>query len=149
VQSLLQWKSISITYTACVLEAVVIEPAMRIPDIVVCDLPGCTIFFRIISQMKRFLKKRVLNMKCVLRFSLELFFETFLILRRTDRHMIERMYRSSLKVPVLSVRFLKRNFPAYCLKNSQILNFLKIRPMGAELFHADGWTDRQAERRRS
>jgi len=28
-------------------------------------------------------------------------------------------------------------------KNIQISNFMKIRPVGAELFHVDGWTDRQ------
>jgi len=28
-------------------------------------------------------------------------------------------------------------------KNTQIQNFMKFRPMGAELFHADGRTDRQ------
>jgi hypothetical protein len=27
-------------------------------------------------------------------------------------------------------------------KKAQISNFIKIRPMGAELFHADGWMDR-------
>jgi hypothetical protein len=26
-------------------------------------------------------------------------------------------------------------------KNTQTPNFLKIRPVGAELFHADGWTN--------
>ena len=26
-------------------------------------------------------------------------------------------------------------------KNTQMLIFMKIRPVGAELFHADGWTD--------
>ena len=30
-------------------------------------------------------------------------------------------------------------------KNPQIPNFMKIRPVGAELFHADGWTDRHDE----
>jgi len=28
-------------------------------------------------------------------------------------------------------------------KNTQMPNFMKIRPVGAEVFHADGWTDRQ------
>jgi len=28
-------------------------------------------------------------------------------------------------------------------KNSQISNFMKTRPVGAELFHADGRTDRR------
>jgi hypothetical protein len=26
-------------------------------------------------------------------------------------------------------------------KNTQISSLIKIRPVGAELFHADGWTD--------
>ena len=26
-------------------------------------------------------------------------------------------------------------------KNTQIQNFMKIRPIGADFFHADGWTD--------
>jgi hypothetical protein len=30
-------------------------------------------------------------------------------------------------------------------KNTQMLNFTKIRPVGAELFHADGRTDRQTD----
>ena len=31
-------------------------------------------------------------------------------------------------------------------KNPQISNFMKIRPLGAELFYADKQTDRQADR---
>jgi len=27
-------------------------------------------------------------------------------------------------------------------ENTEISNFMKIRPMGAELFYADGWKDR-------
>ena len=37
-----------------------------------------------------------------------------------------------------------------CSKNSQIFNFMKIRPVGAKLFHVGGrtgrWTDRQTDR---
>jgi len=33
-------------------------------------------------------------------------------------------------------------------KNTQIPNFVKIRPMGNELFHGGGRTDRQRERER-
>jgi len=29
------------------------------------------------------------------------------------------------------------------LKNTQISYYVKIHPVGAELFHADRWTDRQ------
>jgi hypothetical protein len=33
-------------------------------------------------------------------------------------------------------------------KNNLISNFMKIRPVGAELLHADGWTDGQMDRKR-
>jgi len=32
-------------------------------------------------------------------------------------------------------------------KNPQISNLMKIRPVGAELFHADRWIDGQMDRR--
>jgi len=38
------------------------------------------------------------------------------------------------------------NFIDIFSKNTQISNFIKIRPVGAELFHADGWTDGETER---
>jgi hypothetical protein len=34
-------------------------------------------------------------------------------------------------------------FPDKFSKNNKIQNLMKIRPVGAELFHADGRTDRQ------
>jgi hypothetical protein len=34
-------------------------------------------------------------------------------------------------------------FSRHILKNRQISNFVKIRPVGAELFHADGQAERQ------
>jgi ABC-type microcin C transport system permease subunit YejB len=37
------------------------------------------------------------------------------------------------------------NFLDVYSKNNQILNFMKIRPVGAELFHEDGRTDRQRD----
>ena len=55
---------------------------------------------------------------------------------------ILQVHRSSCRVPVILVRlhwyskFLDRFY-----KNSQRWNFMKIRPMGAELSHADGQTD--------
>ena len=36
---------------------------------------------------------------------------------------------------------MKLEFSRQIFKNTQILNLIKIRPMGAELFHADGQTD--------
>jgi len=36
---------------------------------------------------------------------------------------------------------MKLEFSQNFSKNTQISNFMKIRPVGAELFHADGQTD--------
>jgi hypothetical protein len=47
-----------------------------------------------------------------------------------------------VKCPLLFSDFEETfNFLDIFSKNTQISNFLKIRPMGAELFHADGRTD--------
>jgi hypothetical protein len=42
-------KAIRITYSKCVSVALVIQHAMRMRHIVICVLPGCTIFIPIIS----------------------------------------------------------------------------------------------------
>jgi len=48
------------------------------------------------------------------------------------------------QVPVILVRFLQKlDYLNRFSKNAQILNFMKIRPAGAELSRAGGWTDRQ------
>ena len=54
-----------------------------------------------------------------------------------------RVHRSSCKLPVILVRFERKlNFLHKFSKNSQEPNVMKIRPVVAELFHADGRTDR-------
>ena len=37
------------------------------------------------------------------------------------------------------------NFLDIFSRNTQILNFINIRPAEAELFHVEGWTDRQTD----
>jgi hypothetical protein len=57
--------------------------------------------------------------------------------KNSDKILLTKILRSSCKTPV--IRF-SRNL---CLKNIQISNFMKTRPVGAELFHGEGETDGQ------
>jgi len=56
------------------------------------------------------------------------------------------VHRPSRKVPVFLARVERiLNFLNKFWKNTQISNFMKICPAGAELFHANGGTDRHDE----
>ena len=56
----------------------VIQHAMRMRRIVICGLPGSTVFFHVISQTALISKKKkLLNPKCVFIFPLQLLSENF------------------------------------------------------------------------
>jgi hypothetical protein len=88
-------------------------------------------------------KKKLLNTKCVFWFSVQLLSATFLILRRTKRDMVINMYRSSCAVLVIIVR-LQWNWNILNIfsRNPQMSSFMKICPVGAEVLHGGGRTDR-------
>jgi hypothetical protein len=139
VQPLLQWKSnkyyifwvcvCSLSYPACNAHA----PYY----IVICDLPRSTTFSHIISKMARFSEK-LLNTKCVFWFSLQLLSETSLILRIMQRDIT--MYIGlHVKYSLFLSDFNKTWFMSIDFrKNTQISYSMKIRPVAAELCHADG-----------
>jgi hypothetical protein len=78
---------------------------------------------------------------CVLSLS-TIFSETFFILRRNERDVIINTWWSSCEVSFILVTFWwNSNFLDRFSKNTHIRNFMKILPVGAELFNADGQTD--------
>jgi hypothetical protein len=69
-------------------------------------------------------------------FSIQLLFQTFLILLRIQQNVVIKVKTSSCKVPVVLVRFSNK---------AQISNFIKIQPVGTELFRAGKWMERQMD----
>ena len=61
--------------------------------------------------------------------------------------MTVNVYWSSCKIHVVILRFLwKLNFlRIFSEKNTQMCNFIKFRPLAAELFHEDGRIDGQTD----
>ena len=86
-------------------------------------------------------EKKLLNLKCVFRFSLQLLSEALLILRRIQRYMIINIQMFLCKVAVILVRFQWNvTFHDRFSRNPQMPSFVKIRPVGFELFQADRQT---------
>jgi hypothetical protein len=115
---------------------------MRMRHIAICGLSSCTTFFHIISQTVRFSKKKKwLNTKCVFWFSVQICLVHFSFQEELSE-MCSQMY---IDLPVILVRYWwNLNFLNRFFKNTQS-NFMKIRPVGAELFHAERRTDGQTE----
>jgi hypothetical protein len=79
-------------------------------------------------------------MKCVLWFSLQLLFETFLVLRRFERDMIiiVQSFWSSARYSCQIL--MKLEFYRQILKKCSNIKFHENPSNGTELFHADGQT---------
>jgi hypothetical protein len=92
----------SIAYCECVFVALGIQHALRMHH-VTCHLwptPLCSVSSTLSHKRHDFLKEKLLGIKCVFRVSVQILPETFLILRRTERDMIENLYRSECIYPI-------------------------------------------------
>ena len=96
--------AICITYNVSMSVSLGIQHAMRERQIVICGLPGCIIFFYIISKMARFSKKKLLNIKLCVDFIYN-FVWKILILKRIERHIIWNVQWSHIKYPLFGSNF--------------------------------------------
>jgi hypothetical protein len=105
-------------------------------------------FFPILSHKWQGFVKKLLNIKCVFRFYLQLWPERFLILLRNERVLIKTVHRSSCTVfCVLVVFWRDLNFRYRFSKNSRMSDFLKaVRWEPSCSVRTDGQTDGQTWR---
>jgi hypothetical protein len=90
-------------------------------------------------------EKKSFSIKFVFLSSLQLLPETLLILRSIRRDTIIIVRRYLLKYPLLLPILRKLGFFSTDVRKILIQNFIKICPMEAELFHADGEKNGQTD----
>jgi hypothetical protein len=91
-------------------------------------------------------EKRAIEHKMCAVIFLQLLSKPFLILRRTERDMMKTVYWYLCKVPIILIwSEWNMNVLEQFSKDTQMWYFVKIRPVGAELFRADRRTDRQTD----
>ena len=108
-------------------------------------LQGCTILFPHYLINGTIFGEKLLNIKCVFWFSLQLLSETFLTLRRIQRDMFINVHTSPCNVPVLLVKYLfKFDFLHRFLKtysNTKFNENPSIRSRVFYFFHEDRQTN--------
>jgi hypothetical protein len=86
--------------------ALVIQHTKRMRRVILSSVACLAVpYFSTLSHKRHDFGKKLLNIKCVFCFSVQLLSETFLIIRRIERDIIINVHRSSCKVPVIVVRF--------------------------------------------
>ena len=91
------------------------------------------------------LGEKLLIIKCVFWFSLQFLTETCFILRRILQDIIINVHWQSRKEPIILSRLNATWIFSTDCRKTQTQNLMKIRQVGAELFHAEGWTGRHDE----
>ena len=95
----------TITYFKCVFVALVIQHTKRIHHIVIVACPAQQYFSTLSHTWHDFREEKLIEHKMCVLISIQILSETYLILRRTERDMVENVYRSLFQVPVILVLF--------------------------------------------
>jgi hypothetical protein len=144
-ESLLQWKSSKYYLLVCMCKcacayvhvASLFQHATRMRHIVTSLVAHQSpLSFSTLSHKRYDFRKKVIEHKMCVLIICTILSKTFLILRRIQRDVI-KVKTSSCKISIILVGF--RSWQSF--EKTQISDFIKMRPVGAELFHADGQTD--------
>jgi hypothetical protein len=138
----------TVTNSARVFAALVMQHVKRMGRIVLSSVACLAVpYFSTLSHKGHNLRKKILNIKWVFCFSLQMLSETFLFLIRIKSDIILKVHWYSSQVPLfLSYIHETWIFPTYCWKILKIWNFMEIRQVGAELFQTDRQTEGQTDR---
>ena len=99
-------KAITIIYYECIFVLLFIQHAKCMRHIISSVASPTLPHFSTLSHQRQIPKnKKLLHIKCVFLFSLQILSETFLTVRRIQRDTIINVRRSSCKVPVVLVGF--------------------------------------------
>jgi hypothetical protein len=98
-------KAICVTYSESVVVGVGVQHAVRMRHIFICVPSDSRTFLSRHLVSGTIVRGKLLNVKMVCWFCLQLLSETFLILIRTGRVMIINVYWPSLKLPLILYRF--------------------------------------------
>jgi hypothetical protein len=101
-------------------------------------------FYTLSHKRHEIKKKKLLSIKSVFWFFIQLWCVTFFNLRRTEQDVTVRtcaVHRSSRAVPLLLSDFIETSIFSTDFRKIPNQISWKIRPVGAELFHAYGRTD--------
>jgi hypothetical protein len=123
-----------VLHTLCACVALGIRRAMRMRHTAICGLPGSTIVFpRYLKKDKSF-EKKIEYKRYVLIFSTT-FVRNISHSKKIRARYDKNIYLFSSNVPVI-LEPCSNNTQIFS-NNTQITYFMKIRPVGAEFFHAD------------
>ena len=138
-------KAIRIAYSESVFVALVIQHAKRTRHVILSVAPQVLQHFYTLYHKRHDFRKNVTEHKmCVL------IFPTTFVWKFSHSKKNSARYYQYCTLVLKYLLFLSHFNECWISltdfsKNTQIKNFMKIRPVGSELFHADGWRGRRDE----